>query len=142
MDAYSNGREPCTAATATAANALTISGRSLTHRHKSETERVAEAIAILNGSLGVHDPCLLQVARLCNVPPHKIRAEQKRIAAGQCDLLDRALAEVLAKIGDADIEVGRLVDLVFAKYPNAVAAAFDRYTQPGFSVAAETTTTT
>jgi hypothetical protein len=73
MDAYSNGHGPCTAE-ATAS----ISGRSLTHRHKSEAERIEAAVAILDGELGVHDPCVLQVSRLCNVSAAKVRAARQR----------------------------------------------------------------
>jgi hypothetical protein len=78
MDAYTSGAKPSTAATATAANALLIYGRSLTHRHKSEAERVEIAVAILEGRANVVDPCLLQVARQCNLSPAKVRAALRR----------------------------------------------------------------
>jgi hypothetical protein len=51
----------------------------------------------------------------------------------------RATKEVEAEFGDADdIAVGEFVDRVFAKLGDGVlAAAFDRYTAPRFSFAAE-----
>jgi hypothetical protein len=55
-----------------------IYGRSLTHRHKTEAERVEDAVAILEGRASVVAPCLLQVARQCNVSPVKLRAALRR----------------------------------------------------------------
>lgn len=59
-----------------------IRGRSLTHRHRSQADRVEQAVAILEGRASVVDPCLLQVARQCNVPPAKIRVALRRLANG------------------------------------------------------------
>jgi hypothetical protein len=87
MDAYN-------IPTSTAASALMVYGRSLTHRHKSEAERIAAAVAILEGRLNIYAPCLSQVART----DFKGRAETniKAIRAVFADLDGSPLEPVLA----------------------------------------------
>jgi hypothetical protein len=95
MDAYN-------IPTSTAASALMVYGRSLTHRHKSEAERIAAAVAILEGRLNIYAPCLSQVARMLNVSAGKVRAALPQHGKQKRHDLAESLTDHLARSSPAE----------------------------------------